>query len=56
MTNDFLPITTFNVLILSILRAPKSHFLTVTKSVQTGCFWASIVNFAVRSFLCQMTF
>ncbi len=26
MTNDFLPITTFNVLILSILRAPKSHF------------------------------
>ena len=66
MTNDFLPIATFNVLILSILRAPKSHFfalfcpeksfLTVTKSVHTGRFRASIVNFAVRSFLRQMTF
>ena len=66
MTNDFLLITTFNVLILNILRAqkviflrhsaPKSHFLTVTKSVHTGHFRASIVNFAVRSFLRQMTF
>ncbi len=66
MTNDFLPITTFNVLILNILRAQKSHFLrhsapnchflTVTKSVQIGHFRASIVNFAVRSFLRQMTF
>ena len=27
MTNDFLPITTFNALILSNLRTPKSHFL-----------------------------
>ena len=26
MTNDFLLITTFNVLILNILRAQKSHF------------------------------
>ena len=56
MTNDFLLITTFNVLILNILRAQKSHFLTVTKSVHTGHFRASIVNFAVRSFLRQMTF
>ena len=66
MTNDFLPITTFNSLILNDLRAPKSHFLrhsapkshflTVTQSVQIGCFGASIVNFAVRSFLRQMTF
>ena len=66
MTNDFLPITTFNVLILNILRAQKSHFfasfcpeksfLTVTKSVHTGHFRVSIVNFAVRSFLRQMTF
>ena len=67
MTNDFLPITTINALILNNLRtpkksfflrhsAPKCHFLTVTKSVQTGRFRASIVNFAVRSFLRQMTF
>ncbi len=66
MTNDFLSITTINTLILNNLRAqkshflrhsaPKSHFLTVTKSIQTGRFRASIVNFAVRSFLCQMTF
>ena len=56
MTNDILPITTFNVLILNILRAqkviflrhsaPNCHFLTVTKSVQIGHFRASIVNFA----------
>ena len=66
MTNDFLPIKTFNALILNNLRVPESHFLrhsapksfflTVTKSVQTGRFRASIVNFAVRSFLRQMTF
>ena len=66
MTNDLLPITTFNALIINNLRAqkviflrhsaPKSHFLTVTKSVQIGRFRASIVNFAVRSFLRQMTF
>ena len=66
MTNDFLSITTPNALILNNLRALKSHFfasfcpkksfLTVTKSVQTGRFRASIVNFAVRSFLRQMTF
>ena len=36
--------------------APKSHFLTVTESVQTVRFRALIVNFAVRSFLRQMTF
>ena len=56
MTNDILPITTFNALILNNLRtqkchffchsAPKCHFLTVTKSVQIGRFRASIVNFA----------
>ena len=56
MTNDILPITTINTLILNILRtpkchffchsAPKCHFLTVTKSVQIGRFRASIVNFA----------
>ena len=66
MTNDILPITTFNVLVLNNLRTPKCHFLrhsapnchflTVTKSVHTGRFRASIVNFAVRSFLRQMTF
>ena len=66
MTNDFLPTTIFNALILNRLRAPKSHFLrhsapkshflTVTQSVQIGCFGASIVNFTVRSFLRQMTF
>ena len=66
MTNDFLLITTFNALISNKLRtlkshflrhsAPKGHFLTVIKSVQTGRFRASIVNFAVRSFLRQMTF
>ena len=36
--------------------APKSHFLTVTQSVQIGGLGASIVNFAVRPFLRQMTF
>ena len=56
MTNDILPITTLNTLILNNLRtqkchffchsAPKCHFLTVTKSVQIGRFRASIVNFA----------
>ena len=66
MTNDFLPITTFNALILSNLRtpkviflrhsAPKGHFLIVTKSVQIGRFRALIVNFAEMSFLRQMTF
>ena len=66
MTNDFLPTTALNTLILNILHtkkviflrhsAPKGHFLTVTKSVQIGRFRASIVNFAVRSFLRQMTF
>ena len=66
MTNDFLLIITFNALIFNKLHTPKSHFfasfcpersfLTVTKSVQTGSFRASIVNFAVRSFLRQMTF
>ena len=66
MTNDFLLTTTFNALIFNKLRTPKSHFfasfcpersfLTVTKSVQTGRFRASIVNFAVRSFLRQITF
>ena len=66
MTNDFLPITALNALILNNLRtqkviflrhsAPKGHFLTVTKSVQTGRFRASIVKFAMRSFLRQMTF
>ena len=66
MTNDFLPITTISTLILNNLHtkkviflrhsAPKGHFLTVTKSVQIGRFRASIVNFAVRSFLRQMTF
>ena len=56
MTNDILPIITFNALILNNLRtqkchffchsAPKCHFLTVTKSVQIGRFRASIVKFA----------
>ena len=56
MTNDILPITTINALILNILRTPKCHFFlsfcpevsffTVTKSVQIGRFRASIVNFA----------
>ena len=57
MTNDFLPTTTFNMLIFKELHTTKSHFfasffpersffLTVTKSVQTGRFRASIVNFA----------
>ena len=56
MTNDILPITTLNALILNKLRtqichffchsAPKCHFLTVTKSVQIGRFRASIVKFA----------
>ena len=56
MTNDFLPTTALNTLILNILHtkkviflrhsAPKGHFLTVTKSVQIGRFRASIVNFA----------
>ena len=56
MTNDILPIATFNALILNNLRtqkyhffchfAPKGHFLTVTKSVQIGRFRAPIVNFA----------
>ena len=54
MTNDFLPIATFNILIFSMLHTPKSHFFasffpersffTVTKSVQIGRFWASIVK------------
>ena len=56
MTNDFLPIATFNILIFSMLHTPKSHFFasffpersffTVTKSVQIGLFRASIVHFA----------
>ena len=57
MTNDFLPTTTFNMLIFKELHTTKSHFfasffpersffLTVTKSVQIGLFRASIVNFA----------
>ena len=56
MTNDILPITTFNALILNNLRTQKCHFflsfcpevsfLTVTKSVQIGRFRASIVKFA----------
>ena len=56
MTNDILPITTFNALIINKLRiqkchffchsSPKCHFLTVTKSVQMRRFWALIVNFA----------
>ena len=55
MTNDFLPTTTFKMLIFRDLHtpkviflrhfSPKSHFLTVTKSVQIGRFRASIVNF-----------
>ena len=66
MTNDILPITTFNVLILNNLRTQKCHFslsfcskvsfFTVTKSVQIGRFRDSIVNFAEVSFLRQMTF
>ena len=57
MTNDFLPTTTFKILIFRELHttkshfflrhfAPKGHFLTVTKSVQIGLFRASIVKFA----------
>ena len=55
MTNDFLPTTTFNMLIFSKLHTPKSHFFasfcpersffTITQSVQIGRFRASIVNF-----------
>ena len=51
VTSDNLPITTFNALIFSNLRTQNCHFfsnchfLTVTKSVQIGRFWASIVKF-----------